>query len=420
MLENIRLSLRGILSHKMRSFLTMLGIIIGIAAIIAIVSTIQGANEQIKQNLVGAGSNTVTVSINRDGYPMDFSYEAIPDGVPMLDDSVRAQLEALDTVEAVSFYNVRNYGDGVYYLNNDMSSCNVYGIDETYFDAAGYRLMRGRGFTEQELAQGAKVCLLDSMAVEAAFEGEDPIGKVIDFRTEPVVVIGIVEKTNTFEPVIQTLDDWYTYSAASQGSGRIFVPQKVWPTLFRYDEPYTVLLRAVSTDDMTKAGSDGAEILNATLRLPEESTITYQGQDLLSQAQDIQNLSQSTNVMLIAVASISLIVGGIGVMNIMLVSVTERTREIGLKKALGANRRRILGQFLTEATVLSMLGGLLGVIMGIILANVIAKVALVPVSISGSAIAIAVAFSMLVGMVFGLLPSIKAANLHPIDALRYE
>ena len=420
MLENIRLSLRGILSHKMRSFLTMLGIIIGIAAIIAIVSTIQGANEQIKQNLVGAGSNTVTVSLNRDGYPMDFSYESAPDGVPMLDDGVRRELQALDTVEAVSFYNVRYYGDGVYHLNNDMSSCSVYGIDEYYLDAAGYRLMQGRGFTAQEMEKGAKVCLLDNLAVEAAFEGEDPIGKVIDFRNEPMLVIGVVEYKNTFEPVIHTLDDWYTYSSASQGSGKIFLPQKVWPTLFRYDEPFTVLLRAQSTDDMTKAGADGAEILNATLRLPEDSTIAYQGQDLLSQAQDIQNLSQSTNIMLLAVASISLLVGGIGVMNIMLVSVTERTREIGLKKALGATRRRILAQFLTEATVLSMLGGLLGVVMGIVLANVIAKVAMVPVMISGAAIAIAVGFSMLVGVVFGLLPSVKAAKLHPIDALRYE
>ena len=420
MLENIRLSLRGILSHKMRSFLTMLGIIIGIAAIIAIVSTIQGTNEQIKQNLVGAGSNTVTVSLNRDGYPMEFSYEQVPDGVPMLDDAVRQNLEALDTVEAVSFYNVRYYADAVYHLNHDMSGCSVYGIDETYLDAAGYQLMQGRGFTQQELEKGAKVCLLDALAVDAAFDGENPIGKVIDFKNEPVLVVGIVEYKNTFEPVIHTLDDWYTYSAASQGSGKIFLPQKVWPTLFRYDEPFTVLLRATSTDDMTKAGADGAEILNATLRLPEESNIAYQGQDLLSQAQDIQNLSQSTNILLVAVASISLLVGGIGVMNIMLVSVTERTREIGLKKALGATRRRILAQFLTEATVLSMLGGLVGVLLGVVLANVIAKVAFVPVMISGGAIAIAVGFSMLVGVVFGLLPSVKAAKLHPIDALRYE
>ncbi len=420
MFENIRLSLRGIMSHKMRSFLTMLGIIIGIAAIIAIVSTIQGTNEQIKQNLVGSGSNTVTVSLNQDGYPMDFSWNQIPDGVPMLDDAVRAELEALDTVEAVSFYNSRSYSDGLYYLNTDMSNCSVYGIDATYLDAAGYHLVKGRGFTQRELDRGMKVCLIDDIAADMAFEDTDPIGKVLDFQDEPVLVIGIVEHKSTFEPVINSLQDWYTYSAASQGSGRVFIPQKAWPTLYRYDEPYTVLLRATSTDDMTRAGADGADILNATLSVPEDSTITYQGQDLLAQAQDIQNLSQSTNVMLIAVASISLLVGGIGVMNIMLVSVTERTREIGLKKALGANKRQILAQFLTEATVLSMLGGLLGVIVGVILANVIAKVALVPVAISGGAIGIAVAFSMLVGVVFGLLPSVKASNLNPIDALRYE
>ncbi len=420
MLENVRLSLRGILSHKMRSFLTMLGIIIGIAAIIAIVSTIQGTNEQIKQNLVGSGSNTVTVSLSQDGYPMDFSWNQVPDGVPLLDDAVRASLSALDTVEAVSFYNSRTYSDGLYYLGTDLSNCSVYGIDEAYLDAAGYHLVQGRGFTAHDFAKGVKVCLVDDIAADMAFDGDDPIGKILDFRSEPVLVIGVVEHKSTFEPVINSLQDWYTYSAASQGSGRVFVPQKIWPTLYRYDEPFSVLLRATSTDDMTRAGADGADILNATLAVPEDSTIVYQGQDLLAQAQDIQNLSQSTNIMLIAVASISLLVGGIGVMNIMLVSVTERTREIGLKKALGANKRQILAQFLTEATVLSMLGGLLGVIVGVVLANVIAKVALVPVAISGSAIGIAVAFSMLVGVVFGLLPSVKASNLNPIDALRYE
>lgn len=146
----------------------------------------------------------------------------------------------------------------------------------------------------------------------------------------------------------------------------------------------------------------------------------YKAADLLKQAEDIQNLSQSTNTMLIWIAGISLLVGGIGVMNIMLVSVTERTQEIGLKKAIGARKNRILGQFLTEAAVLTSLGGLIGVIVGIILAQVISKVTGTLVAISIPVSILAVLFSMAIGIIFGLLPSYKAANLNPIDALRHE
>ena len=153
---------------------------------------------------------------------------------------------------------------------------------------------------------------------------------------------------------------------------------------------------------------------------PVDSTIKYKAEDLLEQAKELQRLSASTNQQLIWIASISLLVGGIGVMNIMLVSVTERTKEIGLKKAIGAKKSRILGQFLTEAAVLTSFGGLIGVLAGIILANIVSKISDMPVGISVPAIVISVVFSMVIGVVFGLLPSIKAANLNPIEALRHE
>ena len=170
---------------------------------------------------------------------------------------------------------------------------------------------------------------------------------------------------------------------------------------------------------MTKAGEDAAEVLNSYLSVSDES-IKYKGENLLEQATQIQEISNSTNQQLIWIASISLLVGGIGVMNIMLVSVTERTREIGLKKALGARKRRILFQFLTEAAVLTLLGGIIGVAVGIALAYIISGVSAVPVAISGTAIVVAVLFSTLIGVIFGLIPSVKAANMNPIDALRYE
>lgn len=199
----------------------------------------------------------------------------------------------------------------------------------------------------------------------------------------------------------------------------VCVPDTVWPTLYQYDEPQNVVVRATSTDDMTKAGEDAAEVLNSYLSVSDDS-IKYKGEDLLKQATQIQEISNSTNQQLIWIASISLLVGGIGVMNIMLVSVTERTREIGLKKALGARKKRILFQFLTEAAVLTLLGGIIGVAVGIALAYIISGVSAVPVAISGTAIVVAVLFSTLIGVIFGLIPSVKAANMNPIDALRYE
>lgn len=168
---------------------------------------------------------------------------------------------------------------------------------------------------------------------------------------------------------------------------------------------------------MSSAGRKCADLLNSYVT---SSDIKYKASDLLEQAKSLQELSAATNQQLIWIASISLLVGGIGVMNIMLVSVTERTREIGLKKAIGARKRRILAQFLTEAAVLTSLGGIIGVAAGIVMAQVISRISQTPSAISVPAIIFSVLFSMAIGILFGLLPSIKAANLNPIDALRHE
>jgi putative ABC transport system permease protein len=194
----------------------------------------------------------------------------------------------------------------------------------------------------------------------------------------------------------------------------------MWPAVYRYDEPQNVAVRCATTDDMTTVGQATADILNNNLQVSEDSDFAYQSEDVMEQAKQLQELASNTNVQLLWIAGISLLVGGIGVMNIMLVTVTERTKEIGLKKAIGAKKSRILWQFLTEAAVLTCMGGILGVIAGIVMSKVISQITQAPTAISVGAILIAVAFSTLIGVVFGLIPAVKASNLSPIEALRRE
>ena len=417
MIENIRLSFQGIWSHKMRSFLTMLGIIIGIASIISIVSTIKGTNEQIKKNLIGSGTNTVQIQLYQGDYQYEMLYNGLPDGIPVRDETTMEKIKSVRNVEDAAFYTSRSdYNNSVYYGNNSISGSQVFGVDNSYFTTNGLVLKSGRTFVDSDFTDFHAAAIIDADTADSLFDGENPIGKTIEISSIPFTVVGIVDEDSKFEPVINSIDEYYTYYSNSSAS-RIFVPSSMWPALYSFDEPQNVAIRVSNTEAMTDAGKAVAEIMNTNVT---NSEIKYQAQDLLKQAQDLQDLSSSTNSQLIWIASISLLVGGIGVMNIMLVSVTERTREIGLKKAIGAKKSRILWQFLTEAAVLTSLGGIVGVGAGIGLAEIISHVTSAPVAISVPSIIIAVVFSMVIGIIFGLLPSFKAANLNPIDALRHE
>lgn len=418
MLENIRISIQGIWSHKMRSFLTMLGIIIGIASIIAIVSTLKGTNEQIKEDLIGAGNNTVSITLNYGDNAYDQEY-GMGDGTaaPLLSDEQKEEVRKLDHIEDATFFYSRSYASNVYYQNTSFQGGSIYGIDMNYLETRGYMVRSGRGFIQKDFSEMRKVVLVDDNAAENLFAGENPVGKTIEIGAEPFTVVGVVQQSDEYLPTIKSIDEYNEYYQTIMGT--VMIPESCWPTVFQFDEPQNAVIRADSTDNMSSAGSAAAEVMNQGIDM-NSSKFKYKADDVMQQVRNMQKLSESTNTQLIWIASISLLVGGIGVMNIMLVSVTERTSEIGLKKAIGARKKVILYQFLTEAAMLTSIGGVIGVIVGIVLSKVVSKISGAPTAISIPAIIGSVVFSMLIGVIFGLLPSVKAADLNPIDALRSE
>ncbi len=445
--ETLRASFQGIWAHKLRSFLTMLGVIIGIAAIIGIVSTIQGTNDQIMQNLIGSGNNNVTVSLKEgsDDYYMDLG---APAGVYPVSDTQRKEILALEGVADASFYTGRSWESNIMRGDIALESGIMRGIDLHYLDTVGYQVYKGRPFLESDYTGFRKVALIDKVVAEKLFPNEEAVGGTFEIKGEPFVVAGIIQKAAGSGPVIQSFQDYLSY--ADEDYGVVMIPSSAWPIVYAFDEPENCVARAETVDDMSDIGKQIEVIMNRSVagymgssamdvqaagdeeESEEEgegeegtasgssSKIQYKAVDLLEKARNKQELASSTNNLLIWVASIALLVGGIGVMNIMLVSVSERTQEIGLKKALGARKKRILAQFLTESVLLTSIGGALGVVAGIILAQVIARMSETPVSISIPAIILGVVFSMAIGIVFGLIPSVKASNLNPIDALRRE
>ncbi len=416
MLENIRLSFQGLWSHKLRSFLTMLGIIIGIASIIAIVSTIKGTSEQIKQNLIGAGNNVVDVKLYSGDMEYDTEYGNTGAKTPIISDGQKDEIRELPHVQGASFYYSRNYADSIYYKNTGLQGGQVLGVDLDYLDTCGYMVQAGRNFVEKDYTDYRKVVLLDENSASSLFGDESPLGQTIEIKGEPFVVVGILIQRDTYEPVINSIDEYYQYNQTE--SGKVLLPSAVWPIVYKYDEPQNAVVQADSTEAMSTVGQKTADVLNEGM--DTSASMKYKNRDVMEQVRSLQKLSESTNTQLLWIASISLLVGGIGVMNIMLVSVTERTSEIGLKKAIGARKNRILIQFLTEAAVLTSIGGILGVFFGVALSKIVSRVSQAPSAISIPASIAAVLFSMAIGLIFGLLPSVKAANLNPIDALRRD
>lgn len=418
MFENIMLSFRGIRSHKMRSALTMLGIIIGIAAIIIIVSIINGASAQLKEEMVGDNTNTVTIGLfeKSQEYYMSMEYNTSEQGalvgVNKISDETLEKVLEVDGVESATRFYSPPYTT-LKYLDRSSFS-NLYGIEPNYFSLSSKVLQSGRLFTERDYEMRNNVAILSDGAANTLFKNENPLGKTIQLGNELFTVVGIVTNVVDYSE-IEDFSDYYMSLGVVESSA--YVPDTSWNDVQGYDDIQKLMIKIDDADKIATTTTLVSQVLNDDLAVNDYE---YKSGTLTEDTEYLKQIMSITSILLIGIASISLLVGGIGVMNIMLVSVTERTREIGLKKALGARRRVILGQFLTESVVLTSIGGLIGVLIGIGIAKLVGIIISMPTVISVGAIAISVGFSMGVGIIFGLVPSIKAANLNPIDALRYE
>ena len=304
MFENIGLSFQGIWNHKLRSLLTMLGIIIGIASIIAIVSTIKGTNEQIKQQLIGAGNNVVKVQLCQGGYQINLQYNSIPDGVGVLSEDTRAQLEELDGVLDVSLYRERTYVENVYRRTAPLTARCVALTAITLMSTAITSILAGdlpRAITRTTARWRSW-----TRRRRRASSGGKSAGQILEIYQEPFTVVGVVAQRSTYEPQINSYEEYSLYVGSQ--SGAVYLPDTLWPIVCQYDEPQTVDIQARSTDDMTSVGREAEEIINATLSVSDESDISYASTDVLEQAQQLQQLANATNQQLIWIASISLLV----------------------------------------------------------------------------------------------------------------
>ena len=406
-IASMRVALQALIANKLRSGLTMLGIIIGVGAVIALVAVGAGAQAQVAERFESLGANMLTIS------PGVMFFRGISFGgasaASLTNDDVEAIVALSSSISAIApEYSARN--QQVAYSGENYQT-SVLGVTPSYLTVANWQIERGRFIESLDLTNRAKVVVLGATVVEELFgDFVDPLGKTVKINRQNYQVVGIMAAKGSTG--FQSADD------------QVFIPLSTAQLRFGgagNTSLGNISVQVVSADKMERAQAELAAILRASHGLTSSQADDFTIQNQTQIVETVQETMGTFTVLLGSIAAISLVVGGIGVMNIMLVSVTERTREIGIRKAVGAKRRDIMTQFLVEAIVLTFLGGLVGVLAGYGGAQLVTPLmGGTRAVVTPDSVIMALSVSIAVGLFFGLYPASRAAALHPIDALRYE
>ena len=400
--ESFLMAWASLIANKMRSILTMLGIIIGVAAVIALVSIGNGVKQDIQNSISSLGSNLLMVM---PGAPRTPGVRPSQGSMKSLKVSDYQAISKLDGVKAASPYTANSYVS-IYQSKNWTTT--VSGVSSNFQDVNNWTMAEGRFISSKNVENRERVAVVGQTVVKNLFAGEDPVGKEIRIKNIPFRVIGVLNSKGNG-------------TMGNDQDDVIFIP---YTTAMERVEgvDYLRMVYVVASDDngIDRLQSDIENLLRVRHSIKDTNLDDFNIQNMKSIMETMEQTTGTLTLFLGTVAAISLVVGGIGIMNIMLVSVTERTREIGIRKALGATYFVIVTQFLIEAVVISLMGGLIGIALGIGASKLIGLASGMSTVISVPTIILSFAFSMAIGLVFGIYPARKAAKLNPIDALHYE
>ena len=404
----LRVAMRALAVNKLRSLLTMLGIIIGVAAVIVMIAVGAGAQQRVQEQISSLGSNLLLIlsgSTTSGGVRMGFGSNLTISE----DDAAAIPREIPETMAAPALR-----GSAQLIWGNTNWSTVIFGVTPEYIEVRQWEIAAGRIFDANDMAGATKVCLVGQTVAKQLFGGADPVGQVIRVRRVPFTVIGVLESKG--QSMMGSDQDDLVLMPISTARKRVLGASN----LAKQRSVGTIWVKVAEGHDMKGAEEQVRALLRQRHRLQPGQDDDFSLRNLEEVAATQEASSRVLALLLAAVASVSLVVGGIGIMNIMLVSVTERTREIGLRMAVGARTRDILGQFLVEAVTLSLIGGLAGIAIGIATAVGIAQIAGWRILLSPESVILAVVFAFSIGVFFGFYPARKAARLNPVEALRFE